>query len=144
MKQHRMYHCHPQSELRIKNSSFETPVRVNNNLGIPILPLIKLVISNFGASEIDLVGDHKARLRLASNDHITQVPVVSFDIALTSAKRQSLQLVRIKDPGMARTTDLLKELPKTKTDHAIRGSSIWSTGITTRRDVSFRARYSDR
>lgn len=70
---------------------------MNNNLGIPILSLIKLVISSFDTSEIDYVGDHKARLRLASNDHITQVPVVSFDIALTSVKRQSLKLIKIKD-----------------------------------------------
>lgn len=112
MKQHRMYHFHPQSELRIKNSRFETPVRVNNNLGIPILSLIKFVISNLGTSEIDFVRDHKARLRLASNDHITQVPIVGFDVALTSAKRQSLQLIRIKTQERHKRLTFSKSFPK--------------------------------
>jgi hypothetical protein len=63
---------------------------MNNNLGIPILPLVKLIISNFSICEVDLVRDSKAGLRLASNDQIAQVPVISLNIALTSAKRQGL------------------------------------------------------
>lgn len=63
---------------------------MDNNLGIPILPLVKLIISNFSICEVDLVRDSKAGLRLASNDQIAQVPVISLNIALTSAKRQGL------------------------------------------------------
>lgn len=57
---------------------------MDNNLRIPILSLIKLLISSLRISKSDLVRNHKAGLRFPRNDHIAQVAVVGFDVALPS------------------------------------------------------------
>lgn len=75
---------------RIKNTSLEPPIRMNDNLSIPILPLIKLLISSFRIRKTNFMRDHKAGLGLARDNHVPQVPVIRLDVALPSAEGEAL------------------------------------------------------
>jgi len=63
---------------------------MNEHLRVSLNPLIKLVISHFRIIDPDLVADHKARLRLARNDQISQVAIIRLDIALSCCKAKAL------------------------------------------------------
>lgn len=67
---------------------------MDKNLCEPILPLIELVVSSRGITEADFVGDDEAGLGFTRNDHITEVSIVCFDIALPGAHRQPLCTIR--------------------------------------------------
>lgn len=62
----------------------EATIGMNNDLSVPIFPLVKLVIGNLSIIQRDLVGNHEARLGLASDNHIPQVSIIGLDVALTS------------------------------------------------------------
>lgn len=64
----------------------ETSVRMDDNFRVPILPFIELFISSLGIGEPNLMRNHKTRLGLTSNDHVSQVSIVCLDIALSSAE----------------------------------------------------------
>lgn len=68
----------------------ETSVRMDDNLCVPVLSFIELVISSLGIGEPNLMRNHKTRLGLTSNDHVSQITVVCLDIALSSAERKAL------------------------------------------------------
>lgn len=80
----------PALQPRIKDSSLEPSIRVNNDLGIPILPLIKLLISSLRIRKTNLMRNHKAGLGLAGDNHVPQVPVVGFNVALAGAEGKTL------------------------------------------------------
>src|SRR5271154_3998796 len=63
---------------------------MNEHLCVSLNPLVKLVISHFRIIDPDLVADHKARLRLARNDQISQVAIIRLDIALSRCKAKAL------------------------------------------------------
>lgn len=63
---------------------------MDENLGITINSLVKLLVRNFRIFNVDLVGHDKAGLGLARNDQISQVPVVRLDVALAAADGEAL------------------------------------------------------
>lgn len=88
---------------------------MNQHLGIPVLPLVKFVVGHFRIIDGDLMGDNEARLRLASNDEISQISIVRFDIALAGRERQTLQLVSaLNTTWNCLTLAFSKSLPKLK------------------------------
>lgn len=65
-------------------------VRVDQDLGVSVFPLVKLVVCNLCVVDGDLMRDHEAGLGLAGNDEIAQVPVVGLDVTLAGCERQAL------------------------------------------------------
>jgi hypothetical protein len=63
---------------------------MDEHLCVSLNPLVKLVISYFRIIDPDLVADHKAWLRLARNDQISQVAIIRLDIALSRRKAKAL------------------------------------------------------
>lgn len=63
---------------------------MNDNLGPAILPFVELVIRILGISQSNLMGDDETRFGLASNDHIPEVSIICFHIALASTNRKTL------------------------------------------------------
>lgn len=59
---------------------------MNNDFGIPVLPLIKLFVRDHGVVEGDLVGDDEARLGPPRDDEVAEIAVVGFDVALAGAE----------------------------------------------------------
>lgn len=57
---------------------------MDENLGVPVDPLVKLLICGSCVVDVYLMGHHKARFGSARNDQVTQIPVVCLDVALTS------------------------------------------------------------
>lgn len=64
---------------------------MNQYFSIPVDPPVKLVISHGSVVNIDLMRDDKTGLGFASDDKVSQIPIVGFDIALSRANRQSLR-----------------------------------------------------
>jgi hypothetical protein len=79
----------PESHLNLAFS--KSTVWMNDDFGVAVNPLVKLLIRFLRGVKPNLVAHDKARLRLASNDQIAKIAIVSFDIALAGAKRQTLQ-----------------------------------------------------
>ena len=63
---------------------------MDQHLGIPLDPLIKLIICHFSVVDSNLVADHERRFRSAGDDQVSQVPVVLLDIALARCQRETL------------------------------------------------------
>ena len=57
---------------------------MNQNLCIPIDPLVKLDVRLGHLIDSNLVADDEAWLRLAGDDEIAKVAVVGLDVALSS------------------------------------------------------------
>lgn len=58
---------------------------MNENLGVSLNSLIKLVISHLGILDTDLMGHYKAGLCLSGDDQVAKVSVIRLHVALTSA-----------------------------------------------------------
>jgi hypothetical protein len=56
---------------------------MDQHLGVALDSLVKLVVRDLGVIDADLMTDHERRFRLSSDDQITQISVVLFDIALS-------------------------------------------------------------
>jgi len=56
---------------------------MDQDLGVPFDPLVKLFVRDLRVVNADFVTDHKRRLRLPRDDQITQVSVVLLDVALS-------------------------------------------------------------
>lgn len=72
--------------------SLKATVGVDENLGVPVDSLIELLIGSLRIINVNLMRDDEAGLGLACNDQVTQISVVSLDVALASAERKSLGL----------------------------------------------------
>lgn len=66
---------------------------MNQNLGITFDTPIKFVIRNLSVLNANLMRHDKARLRLARNDQVAKIPIVSLHIALASGQFQALRNV---------------------------------------------------
>lgn len=65
-------------------------VRVDQHLGIPFDPLVKLLVRCWCILDVDLVRHNETWLGPARHDHIAKIPVVCFDVALSSSEVQAL------------------------------------------------------
>jgi hypothetical protein len=63
---------------------------MNKHLRIPFDPLVELLISHWRFVDVDLVRDNEARLCFPCYDHISQIPVVGFDITLAGSNGEAL------------------------------------------------------
>lgn len=70
--------------------SVQRPVGMYQNLCVPIDPLVKLLVRFRRAVNLNLMRHDEAGLCLARDDHIAQISIVSLDVALSRAQRQSL------------------------------------------------------
>jgi hypothetical protein len=61
----------------------EATVGMDKHLGVPFDPLVEFFVRNFRVFEADFVADDEARPGSASDDQVTQVAVVGFDVALS-------------------------------------------------------------
>lgn len=59
-------------------------IGVNQHLRVAIYPLVELLICRRCLVDVDLVRYDKAGFGLAGNDHVPQISVIRFDIALPS------------------------------------------------------------
>lgn len=57
---------------------------MNENLGISINPLVKLIIGNLCVVDVDLMRHYKAWLCLARDDQVAKISIVGLDVALSS------------------------------------------------------------
>lgn len=64
---------------------------MDQDLGIALNPLVKLLVCRRSVINIDLVRDDKAGICLSRDDHVSQVPVVIFDVALACANGKTLR-----------------------------------------------------
>lgn len=65
-------------------------IRVDQDLGVSVFPLVELVVCDLSIVDGDFMRDNKAGLGLASDDEISQVPVVCLDVALAGCERKTL------------------------------------------------------
>jgi hypothetical protein len=63
---------------------------MDQNLRVPILPPVKLLIRLWCLVNTDLVRDDKGRFGAAGDDHVAQISVVLLYIALACADCESL------------------------------------------------------
>ena len=63
---------------------------MNQNLGIPINPLIELLVRQGSIVNIDFVTDNEAGFSTTGDYEVTKVAVVFLDIALASSERETL------------------------------------------------------
>jgi len=63
---------------------------MDQHLRIPIDALIELLIRARRVIDVDLMGDHKTRLRAPGDDQVAQVAIVGLDVALAGAYTQAL------------------------------------------------------
>lgn len=106
---------------------------MNDNLGPAILPFVELVIRILGICQSNLMGDDETRFGLASNDHIPEVSIVCFHIALASANRKTLLKCQMEAElilSEGKITCLLEQLSKAQADHAVRRRRIRGTRVT--------------
>ena len=76
---------------KLPNSAeLKAAIGVNQNFGVPFDALVEFVISHLSILNANLMGDDETWLRLSRNNHISQVPVVGLDVALTRAQGQTL------------------------------------------------------
>jgi hypothetical protein len=75
---------------------------MDEHFGVAINPLIELVISDFGLLDAYLVRHDKTWLRLAGDDQVTEIAIVSLDIALTGAKGETLRGNNVSCPDTSR------------------------------------------
>lgn len=68
----------------------QSAVRVDQHLGIPFDPLVKLLVRRWCILDVDLVRHDETWLGPARYDHIAKIPVVGFDVALSSSEVQAL------------------------------------------------------
>jgi hypothetical protein len=85
---------------------------MNQNLSIPILPAIKLLIRLRRFVNPDLVRDDKGGLGATGNDHVAQVAVVLLDVALACADCQTLSIISTILIFFALGVYFFKKLPK--------------------------------
>ena len=64
---------------------------MDQDLGIALNPLVKLLVCRRSVINIDLVRDDEARICLSRDDHVSQVPVVFLDVALACADGKTLR-----------------------------------------------------
>lgn len=119
-------------EMRYKSyEGSESTIRVNDYLCVTIFSLVKFLICCLGICKCNLMRDHKAGLGFARNNHITKVPIISLDIALSSTKREALLQGKFhRDPTHREHTYLFKQLAKAKTYHPICSCGISCTRVT--------------
>lgn len=88
---------------------------MNNYFSIPFNALIKLCICGFCVIQTNLMRHNKTRRCLSSDDQVSQLAVVGFNIALTSAKREALcRWLKIFKPGVENNLTFSKSFPKLK------------------------------
>lgn len=63
---------------------------MNQHLRISLDPFVKLFVCRRRIIDINLMRYHEAWLGLARNNHISEIAVVGFDVALPSSKMQAL------------------------------------------------------
>jgi hypothetical protein len=68
----------------------QRPIGMNQNLRIPILPTIKLGVSLWRLVNSDFVADNERRLSAPRDDHVAEVAVVGFYVALTGSDCKAL------------------------------------------------------
>ena len=73
------------------------PIRMYQNLGVTLHPLIKLLIGSRSLVKPNFVRDHETRLGLARYDQVPQIPVVLLDVTLAGPDGQTLSQVRNAD-----------------------------------------------
>lgn len=70
---------------------------MNQDLRIPLNPFVKLLVRHRRLVDANLVRNDKRWLGLARDDQVTQVPIVSFDVALAGAEGEALYNNQQKD-----------------------------------------------
>lgn len=78
---------------------------MNQHLGVPVDPLVELVIRHFSILDTDLVADDEAGLGLAGDDEVPQVPVVCLDITLPSSEFQTLSVAEVSIQAQVTTAE---------------------------------------
>ena len=63
---------------------------MNQHLGVPINPLVKLLIRDLRVLDPDLVTHDEGRLRRAGDDEVAQVAVVLLYVALARGEGEAL------------------------------------------------------
>jgi hypothetical protein len=116
---------------------------MDQNLRVPILPPVKLLIRFWCLVNTDLVRDDKGRLGTAGDDHVTQVSIVLLYVALACTDCESLVLSLAYFFPLPRSlslhlfagngskTDLLKQFPERDQKHPLPRIFIrrpWITG----------------
>ena len=66
---------------------------MDEDLGVPVDPLVKFVIRNLGVFDADFVRHDKAGLGLASNDEVAEISVVGLDVALPRTEGETLRTI---------------------------------------------------
>jgi hypothetical protein len=73
-------------------------VRVYQYLGIPVHPLIELLVSLGSLVYTNLMRNDETGLRLSCDDQVSEITVVLLHIALASAECQTLSMVNLQQP----------------------------------------------
>lgn len=63
---------------------------MNQHLGVPFHSLVELLVRHFCLIDANFVTHHKAGLRLARDDQVSQVSVVHLDVALSRGQFETL------------------------------------------------------
>lgn len=63
---------------------------MNQHLRIALDPFVKLFVCRRRIIDINLMRYYEAWLGLARHNHVSEIPVVGFDVALPSSKMQAL------------------------------------------------------
>lgn len=92
---------------------------MNQDLRIALDTLVKLLICHFSIVDTNLMADHEARLGLPSDDKVSQISVVLFDVALASRQLQSLCRVSLRFQPLWAATYFLEQLAKAQAQHTL-------------------------
>lgn len=108
--------------------SGQRPIRMDQNLRVSVLPLVKFLVRHRRILNSYLVRDDEGWLRLPSNNEIPQIPVVGFDITLTGCQTQTLifSACYIMLWGQ---TNLFEQLPKWHENLTFAGKLVRRAGI---------------
>lgn len=71
-------------------TSLQRPVRMDQNLRVPLDPLIELLVCSGRIINIDLMRHNEARFRLTRDNQISQIPIIRFHVTLAGTNRETL------------------------------------------------------